>query len=165
MSVRRLLVLSSLVLGVAALSPAATLGAANGTDRPLRGAVSATTTVNVATGAVTENASGELSHLGAVTIHVDGRSSRTGNSIAGSGTSTLTAANGDQLFATFTSTGTFTSRTTIELTFVVTIIGGTGRFADASGMFTISASSVVVSIVGPNVTTQDSGTFEGQISY
>jgi hypothetical protein len=165
MSVRRLLILSSLVLGVAALSPAVTLGAANGTDRPLRGAVSATTTVNVATGAVTENASGELPHLGAVTIDVDGRSSTTGNSIAGSGTATWTAANGDQLFATFTSTGTFTSRTTIELTFAVTIIGGTGRFADASGMITISASSVVVSIVGPIVTTEDSGTFEGQISY
>ena len=46
------------------------------------------------------------------------------------------AANGDELFSTFTGSGVFTSATTAKSTQVNTITGGTGRFTDASGSFT-----------------------------
>jgi hypothetical protein len=81
------------------------------------------------------------------------------------GVSTLAAANGDELFSTFTGSGTFTSATTIESAQLNTITGGTGRFTDASDTYTETVSSVVVSISGASETTHNSATFSGQISY
>ncbi len=75
------------------------------------------------------------------------------------------AANGDELFSTFTGSGVFTSATTAKSTQVNTITGGTGRFTDASGSFTITISSVIVSISATSETTENSDTFNGQISY
>ncbi len=49
--------------------------------------------------------------------------------------------------------GVFMSATTVESTHVNTINGGTGRFADNSGTFTITISSVVVSISATSETT------------
>jgi hypothetical protein len=75
------------------------------------------------------------------------------------------AANGDEVFSTFTGSGVFTSATTIESTQVNTITGGTGRFADASGTFTVTISSVVVSSSAASDTTDNTDTWNGQISY
>jgi hypothetical protein len=75
------------------------------------------------------------------------------------------AANGGELFSTFTGSGVFTSATTAESTQVNTISGGTGRFADASGTFTITISSVIVSISATSETTDNTDAFNGQISY
>lgn len=75
------------------------------------------------------------------------------------------AANGDELFSTFTGSGAFTSATTAESTQVNTITGGTGRFADASGTFTVTVSSVIVSISATSETTDNTDTYNGQISY
>ncbi len=74
------------------------------------------------------------------------------------------AANGDELFSTFTGSGVFASPTA-ESTQVNTITGGTGRFADASGTFTITISSAIVSISATSETTDNTDTFNGQISY
>ena len=52
------------LLAVAAVSPAAALGKANGTDRPSSGKSSSTTTVNLATGSGSVQGSGQLSHIG-----------------------------------------------------------------------------------------------------
>jgi hypothetical protein len=75
------------------------------------------------------------------------------------------AANGGELFSTFTGSGVFTSAATAESTQVNTISGGTGRFADASGTFSITISSVIVSISATSETTDNTDAFNGQISY
>ena len=54
------------------------------------------------------------------------------------GTLELVAANGDKIFATFTGLGTFINPTTASVVEIATITGGTGRFAGATGTFTIN---------------------------
>ncbi len=75
------------------------------------------------------------------------------------GTGILTAANGDSLFTEFTATGVDTATpNVIFITEVHTIIGGTGRFAHATGNFTREALSNLA--LGFS-----SGSFKGEISY
>jgi hypothetical protein len=52
-----------------------------------------------------------------------------------------------------------------EATLVSTFTGGTGRFADASGTLTTRISSVIVSQVGTTITSEDTETHTGTISY
>ncbi len=164
MPLRRLIFLSSLVLAVAALSPAAALGAAKGTDRPLSGTVIATTHDNLSTGMDTADGAFLFTHLGNGTFHEDAAlTSVTGNTFTLTGTATYVAANGDKLFATVVATGTFTGSNVV--TTVSTITGGTGRFADASGTFTTHERVVIGTIVGPILTDTFTATAEGQISY
>ena len=70
----------------------------------------------------------------------------------------------DRVYTTATGTGTLTA-TGSEATLVSTITGGTGRFADASGTITTQISSEIVSIVGTTLTTRDTETHKGRISY
>lgn len=166
MSLRRLLFFSTLVFAAVALSPAAALGAANGTDRPLKGTETGITTVDLATGTGTADGVGQLSHLGRVTFTTD----ITSLTFTGPNTFSLTlttivgAANGDEVFATGTGTGTLTPTGT-EASLVITITGGSGRFADASGTIRTRISAVTLSAVGTTITTRDTATHEGQISY
>ena len=166
MPLRRLIFLSSLVLAVAALSPAAALGAAKGTDRPVSGKSTSTTTIDTATGTGTVAGSGQLSHIGRFTFTNDITSlTITGpNTFSFTLTAIIVAANGDEIFTTATGTGTLTA-TGAESTLVSTITGGTGRFADASGTITTTISSVTVSTVGTTTTTSDTETHRGRISY
>jgi hypothetical protein len=69
------------------------------------------------------------------------------------------------VYATGVATGRLLTATTSETTLVSTIIGGTGRFADASGTLTSSISSVTVSTVGTTITSRDTETHTGRISY
>jgi hypothetical protein len=166
MPLRKLIFLSSLVLAVAALSPAGALGAAKGTDRPSKGTSTSTTTVNLATGTGISDGRGHVSHLGAFTFHNDFSGfTVTGNTFNWTQTATFVAANGDEIFATAVGTGTLLPNNTSEATLVSTITGGTGRFADASGTLTSSISSVTVSVVGTTITTNDTETHTGRISY
>jgi hypothetical protein len=171
MPLRRLIFLSSLVLAVAALGPAAALGAANGTDRPLSGTITATATDNLSTGTSAVVGTFLFTHLGKGTFHEDATAgpSPGPNRFTYTGTETYVAANGDKLFATVAATGTLTppANTTVE-----TITGGTGRFAGASGTFTTARAVVVGSVstvfvpgVGVILTDTFTGTAEGQISY
>lgn len=162
MSLRRVIFLSTLVLAVAALGPAAALGAAKGTDRPLKGTSTSTTTVDFATGTGVSDGSGQISHLGRFTFHNDFTSiTVTGpDTFDFTLTATVVAANGDEIFTTGTGTGTLTA-TGSESTLVSTITGGTGRFADASGTITTTVNSVSVSAT----TTNDTETHTGQVSY
>ena len=75
-----------------------------------------------------------------------------------SGTTTFHAANGDQLFTSFTGTSTPNGNGTNTVVFNYEITGGTGRFTDASGSFTGHAIAVVGEPAG-------SVTYEGTISY
>jgi hypothetical protein len=151
------------LLAVAALSPAAALGKAGGTDRPVKGTSTSTTTVDLATGTGISDGSGQVSHLGAFTFHNDFTGfTVTGDTFSWTQTATIVAANGDEIFATAVGTGTLS---TGEATLVSTITGGTGRFADASGTLTTRISSVIVSQVGTIITSEDTETHTGRISY
>jgi hypothetical protein len=163
MPLRRLILLSSLVLAVAALSQGTALGAANGTDRPLSGTSTSTTTVDPVAGTGVSDGSGQVSHIGAFTFHNDFTSFTLTSPTTFSFTLTasIVAANGDVIFTTATGTGTLTA-TGSESTLVSTISGGTGRFADASGSFTSSIISVNTSTPG---TSNDTETHTGQVSY
>jgi len=154
------------VLTVAALSPAAALGAAKGTDRPLSGTSTSTTTVDLATGSGTAVGVGQLSHLGRTSFTNDFTSfTPTGpDTFSFTITAIIVAANGDEIYTTATGTGTVTP-TGSESTLVSTITGGTGRFAGASGTITTTISSVTVSAVGTTITTSDTETHTGQVSY
>ena len=169
MPLRRLflLLLSSLVLlGFAAISPVAALAAAKGTDHPLRGTSAGTLTASLVTGAATSSFTGHLCSLGAITGGDVVTFTVTGpTTFTYTGTDTLVAANGNEVFSTLTGSGTFTSSTTTQSSQVNTITGGTGRYADASGTFTETISSVVVSVTATSETTDNAAIFNGQISY
>ena len=80
------------------------------------------------------------------------------------GTRTFVAANGDKVFSAITGKGTFT-RTAAHSTETDTITGGTGRFAGASGTYTDTISTVVVSATSTSQTSRVTAAAQGQIRY
>ena len=173
---RKPIILSGLVLAVVVMGPTAAIGAAKGTGhyplkgastgRPLKGASTGTNTVNLFTGGATNESSGHLSHLGRVTGNgVQTITLTGGNTFSFTGAGTTVAPNGDKLFATTSGTGTLTSMGPATATTVNTITGGTGRFAGASGTFTVTSVSVPVSTVGSIETFAFTSTTKGQITY
>jgi hypothetical protein len=136
--------LSSLVLGVGLISPGAALAGPGGSSLPLIGHSTGSSIVDFVSGATTGSSSGVESILGAFTT--------TANTVfAGSpppsvfpytitGNETTVAANGDELFGTILpgdGNGLADNDTlTAAGTNVVTITGGTGRFAHATGSYT-----------------------------
>ena len=161
---RKLILISGLVLAVVFISPAAAMGAARGTNRPLTGAVTLTTTLNLITLAGTQVASGQLSQLGKVTDSGDLQFALVGpNGFSFTVTYTIVAANGDKLFANGSGTGN--SGPPITSTSTNTIVGGTGRFAGASGKFTVAGISTSVSTIGSIRTVTQTGTLNGTITY
>ena len=92
-------------LALAVLSPASALANAGGTDRPIKGAGTGTISLDPATGAFTGVVPGVSSHLGDITVHIEGVGARAADgTFAGSGTATLVAANGDEVTGTITLT-------------------------------------------------------------
>ena len=165
MSLRRFVFLTGLVLALAATSPSAALAAAHGTDRPLTGTNTGTGTLNLDTGAQTVDFSGQLSHLGADAGQADLTITFTSDStFTYTGTRTFVAANGDEVFSAVMGSGTSTPPTA-ESTETDTITGGTGRFAGATGTYTNTVSSVIVSVTDTTVTTRVTAAVQGQISY
>lgn len=165
MSLRRFAFLTGLVLALAATSPSAALAAAHGTDRPLTGTNIGTGTLDPDTGVQTVSFSGHLSHLGADTGDADLTLTFTSAStFTYTGTRTFVAANGDEVFSAVTGSGTSTPPAA-ESTETDTITGGTGRFAGATGTYTNTVSSVIVSVTDTTVTTRVTAAVQGQISY
>jgi hypothetical protein len=157
-----------LVLALAAISPSAALAAAHGTNLPLTGTATGTTTLTFIAPSIAEATSGftgHLSHLGAETgqdeLTITATSAST---FTYAGTRTFVAANGDEVFSAITGSGTFTS-TTAQSTENDTITGGTGRFAGASGVYADTVSFIVVSATATTETLRFSVVTQGQISY
>jgi hypothetical protein len=71
---------------------------------------------------------------------------------------TLTAANGDLLYATSAGTGSLTPPVTIHFVGVTTISGGTGRFTNATGVMQAEGTSNLAA-------GHSSFTYEGWIAY
>ena len=140
-----------LVLGLA--GPAAA-----GNEVPFRGSLAGTATVtplDPPMASVLIEASGNASQLGAFTLefpHLVNQATRTGT-----GTYTLTAANGDTVTADVTGLATLVAPGVLTVAETAVITGGTGRFAGATGTFAVERTFFVAT----GVTT---GTFEGTIS-
>jgi hypothetical protein len=131
-------------------------------NRPIKGNSTGTISINTATGALTGEESGVISHLGKQNLRLQGVSTFSGDgTVTGSGTVTMVAANGDQVTGTFALTGREPT-----LTVLVTITGGTGRFANASGTMTvICVSSGSPAQEGQMLVIKSDCTTEGGISY
>ena len=103
----------------------------------MKGTASGTVTVTLAAPlGITIDLTGVATHLGKYSAHVDADGEIIGGEVVGHGTFTLVAANGDQLTGTVQFTGPLPSSDFHTTTAVLTITGGTGRFADASGTIT-----------------------------
>ena len=165
-SSRNVITLAGLVVALAVLSPASALANAGGTDRPIKGAGTGTISLEPATGAFTGVVPGVSSHLGDITVHIEGVGARAADgTFAGSGTATLVAANGDEVTGSITLSQTALPDGHTVTTVVVTITGGTGRFAGASGTLTVICLSGPPSQVGAMLLIKADCKFTGQISY
>jgi hypothetical protein len=160
----RLAAVAGLVLALALAGTAsATTG---GVDRQIAGVGSG---VNVATfGDPTTFVAEEradLSHLGSSTIHVEGTSTLTAEgAVVLAGNATIVAANGDELTSRLSGTGVMTA-TGLDATVVGEVVGGTGRFEDASGTLTDHVVLTITDYSPPTVTSAVASSFSGTISY
>src|SRR4030095_3877283 len=130
----------------------------NNQEVPFKGRVEGTATITPGTPpflSVLIEGTGNATHLGRFTVeipHVVNATNRTST-----GTFEFTAANGDTLTAGFTGQANPTAPGVLSVAETATITGGTGRFADATGSFTVER--VFYQLTG--VTT---GSLEGTIS-
>ena len=132
----RAVIVTVIVLALAALAPASALAKAGGTDRPVKGTAMGSVTATVPGLHIKVDVSGVETHIGKFTGHFEGTGEIVGGSTLGEGTFTVVAANGDQMTGTFTLIGSLPTGEVHSATVVLTITGGTGRFADASGTIT-----------------------------
>jgi hypothetical protein len=141
---RKLTALLAIVLSLSVVSVGVASGAAKGTARPYKDKGSATFDLSDITN-IQINGTRNATHLGKSTwtasnIQVD--LSQLGAGIVGvTYDDTITAANGDTLTTTAVATiDISTLPAPLGFSAVETIDGGTGRFAQASGSFTVSGS-------------------------
>ena len=156
------------ILTVAFVGATPTVAAARDTVHTIQGTGADTATLNVVTGQDTSLSAGELSHVGDFTSTAGVQFVPDPNDpskFSFYGTSTLTAANGDELFTTVAGSGVNTSPTTSENTVTFTITGGTGRFQGASGSVSDELSATLVGFNGTVATYDQTDTFRGTITY
>lgn len=127
-------------------------------ETPFKGKVNAveTGTVVFPTRFLDRGGTGTATHLGRYTEQVTMVINIP--TLSSTGVAAFTAANGDTLLATVVGQATRTSPTTLSIVEVYTITGGTGRFADASGSFTLKSTL-------DQTTGISSGTFSGAIDH
>jgi hypothetical protein len=125
-------------------------------ETPFKGTVNAveTGTIVFPTRFLDREGTGTATYLGRYTEHVTMVINIP--TLSSTGAATFTAANGDTLLATVAGQATRTSPTTLSIVEVYAITGGTGRFADATGTFTLK--STVDQTTGVST-----GTFSGAI--
>ena len=131
---------------------AAVTEARGGSELPFKGTYEGLETVGTVPSHHHLDATGNATHLGLFTVTPDWTLAATGNF----GTSTWTAANGDEFSTSFTRHGVVVPPT-ITFTETHTIASGTGRFANASGTFT------VVQTRGLSMPYNNSATIDGTI--
>ena len=134
----------------------------NATQLPFRGSFTAADRSTLAPPNLLIQGTGEgnATHLGRFTATItDVVNLATATS---TGTFNLTAANGDRLFST-TAGGEdrFTPPNVSHVTLVATIVGGTGRFASATGTFTVERTGTIDFAAG---TSTSFGSFDGHIN-
>ena len=107
---------------------------------------------------VTGSGEGNATHLGRYTATYDAVASLVTSTATG--TYRLTAANGDQLVATFVGSAVNVAPALDRFTEILTVVSGTGRFANATGSITITR---LVAIDFPTQTSTSTGSMEGEI--
>jgi len=127
-------------------------------ETPFKGTVGAVETGQVVfpIRSITREGTGTATYLGKYTEHVVMQVNLL--TLHGGGLATFTAANGDILFATSDGQATRIGPTTLSIVEHYTITGGTGRFADATGRFTLESTL-------EQTTGASSGTFSGAIDH
>ena len=146
------------LVAACAVSLASTAVSAVAAETPFKGTVSAvetgTTVFPIRT--TTREGTGTATYLGRYTEHV----TETINVLAMSstGAATFTAANGDTLSASEVGHATRIGPTMLSIVEVYTVTGGTGRFAGATGTFTLEATV-------EQTTGVSTGTFSGAIDH
>ena len=141
-----------------AVSLAIVAASAVAAQTPFKGTVNAveTGTTVFPTRFVDREGTGNATQLGKYTEHVTMVINIP--TLSSIGAATFTAANGDTLLATVAGQATRTSPTTLSIVEVYTITGGTGRFADATGSFTLESTL-------DQTTGASSGAFRGTIDH
>ena len=167
---KKLLRAASLFAALAALAVSAGAAATGGADRPFKGDVAGGASVALDSSCpiglrTLSEASGTASHLGFVRMSTSHCTPVT-DTITG-GQATFVAANGDELYATYSGKcvpfpfppvgGFFTCETTNV------IVGGTGRFANATGESDVTASVQWLGFGTPVLPA--TWTWDGTISY
>ena len=145
-------------LVVAVAVSLASVAVAVAAETPFKGRLDAVETSQLVfpIASVDREGTGTATYLGKYTEHATLQV----NVLTGSstGASTFTAANGDTLTASITGQSTPTSPGVLSIVEVYTITGGTGRFADATGTFTLKSTLNLATGVS-------SGTFSGAIDH
>ena len=139
-------------------SLASVAASATAAETPFKGTVNAveTGTVVFPIRSLEREGTGTATYLGRYTEHVTLQINLlTSHSI---GAATFTAANADTLTATVEGQATPASPGVLSIVEVYTITGGTGRFADATGSFTLESTL-------DTATGVSSGTFNGAIDH
>lgn len=146
------------LVGACAMSPASVAVSAAAAETPFKGTVNAveTGTVVFPTRTLDREGAGTATYLGRYTEHVTMLINIP--TLSSVGAATFTAANGDTMLATVAGQATRTSPTTLSIVEVYTIAGGTGRFADATGSFTLESTL-------DQATGASSGAFSGSIGH
>jgi hypothetical protein len=141
-----------------ALSLVSVAVSAAAAETPFKGTVNAveTGTVVFPTRFLDRTGTGNATHLGRYTEHVVMQINLP--TMSSMGAATFTAANGDTLTASVVGQATRTGPTMLSIVEVYTITGGTGRFVDATGTFTLKSSV-------DQVTGVSSGTFSGAVDH
>jgi hypothetical protein len=163
---KKLLGAAMVLAALMALGVAAAAAGTGGTDRPFKGALTGFATVapdpSCPIGLRTDSeGSGTASHLGRVSMT---SSHCTPAPDAFTGRMTIVAANGDELYMTYSGT----SEPLPPVGGVIlapshnVIVGGTGRFADATGEADFTA---LVTFAGLGVPLPITWTWDGTISY
>jgi hypothetical protein len=166
MTMRKAFAAAALVLVVAILSPVAAIAQTKGADRPVKGVGTGAISVDIATGGFTAEIVGHVGHLGLVTVHAEGAGMPTADGrFVGTGTATIVTANGDELTGTLTLSTSELLPSGHTTTVVITVTGGSGRFADAAGTLTVVCDVVPQSQSGTVVVSHLECTVQGRISY
>ena len=145
-------------LVAASVSLASMAVVAAAAETPFKGTVNADETVvpSPPTASLTRDGTGTATYLGKYTEHIVMTVHLP--TLSSTGTATFTAANGDTLTASVLGQATRTGPTTLSIVENYTITGGTGRFADATGNFTLHSNV-------EQTTGVSSGTFSGFIDH
>ena len=147
-----------LFIGLVAAFAVSLASSAVAAETPFKGTVSAveTGTTVFPTRFSDRVGTGNATYLGRYTEHIV----ETINipTMSSTGAATFTAANGDTLLATEVGQATRTSPTTLSIVEVYTVTGGTGRFDDATGSFTLESNV-------DQTTGASTGTLSGAIDH
>lgn len=124
------------VVVLVALVPASAHAA---TNRAVLGVATGTATINTATFQITNDMELLASHIGRGTARFEGLGTRADGIVRAVGPFSIVTSRGDKLTGTATLVGAGPSLVVHPVGFIMTITGGTGRFARASGVLTTSA--------------------------